>query len=592
MTTVPVLITGGGISGLTAALQLAHHNIKSIVVERHPSTAHLPKAHTLNPRSMEIFRQMGISEEMQRIAVPPKHIQKASWRSSFGGSAPYDGQILASIDTFGGGELTEQYLQASPQPYASFHQVRLEPFLAAKAQEHPLIDLRFNTEVVEYEELDRQCVITVRCRETEKIETIQSEYVVAADGGRFFQDRLGYEMVGLKNVGDNITLWFKADLSEYMDDETLLTWFVTPNAFGMVSGVLVPVGAGRHSDEWVLHFGYPPGTGDEVTQDQAIDRMLDLFKIPNFEFELIKLSRWYNESVIANRFRTGRVLSTGDAIHRHVPTLGIGMNSAIGDAHNLAWKLAHVIKGYSTDSLLDTFEEERRPVVEWNAELALQTYYLHVGIGPQLGMVPGAPESWNELALTRYVENSPRGRSRRERARQLIWGDQRLEHQALDLELGYHYIGSAIDVDTNDPHISDPMLNAYQPSTRPGARLPHVWLHDCNGLRHSTLDLIGAGYTLLVSDENSPWIAAAQSVAPMTPAPLDVVVIHESQFRAGSEEWEQIAQLGATGALLVRPDQHIAWRTLDAHGDVESRLREAISIASHCGALQVQTVSS
>src|SRR5699024_2141003 len=126
----------------------------------------------------------------------------------------------------------------------------------------------------------------------------------------------------------------------------------------------------------------------------------------------------------------------------------------------------------------------------------------------------------------------------------------------------------------------------------PGARLPHVWLHDCNGLRHSTLDLIGAGYTLLVSDENSPWIAAAQSVAPMTPAPLDVVVIHESQFRAGSEEWEQIAQLGATGALLVRPDQHIAWRTLDAHGDVESRLREAISIASHCGALQMQPLSS
>lgn len=579
-TTVPVLIVGGGMSGLTTSLQLAHHGVESIVIERHPSTSHLPKAHTLNPRSMEVFRQIGIVDDMLQVAVPPKHIQKASWRSSFGGDAPYDRQILVSLDTFGGGDLTQQYLEASPQPYSSFHQVRLEPFLSAKAEQNPLIDIRFNTEAVSYEETDGECITVIRNCETGEEETVRSQYVVAADGGKFFQERLGYEMVGLKNVGDNITLWFKADLSEWMDDETLLTWFVTPSAFGMVSGVLVPVGAGRNSDEWVLHFGYPPGEGDKVTEEEALQRMRDLFKIPDFEFELIKLSRWFNESVVSNRFRTGRVISTGDAIHRHVPTLGIGMNSAIGDSNNLSWKLAHVVKGYAPDSLLDTFEEDRRPVVERNAELALQTYYLHVGVAPQLGMVPGAPAEWNEFALARYVEDSPRGRDRRARAHQLIWGDQRLEHQALDLEIGYHYTGSGVDVDEEDPHVPDPMLNAYAPSTRPGARLPHVWLKDRNGLRHSTLDLVGLGYTLVVSAENSAWKRAAEAIAGEIAAPLDVVVIDEATFRSGSDDWERIAGLGSKGALLVRPDQHIAWRALDAEGDLEARLRDAVATAS------------
>lgn len=581
MTTAPVLIAGGGMSGLTTALQLAHHGIASIVVERHPSTSHLPKAHTLNPRSMEIFRQLGIVDEMLTIAVPPKHIQKASWRSSFGGDAPYDRQILVSIDTFGGGELTEQYLAASPQPYSSFHQVRLEPFLAAQAQKNPLIEVRFNTELIAYQESENECVATVKNCLTGEEEVIQSQYVVAADGGKFFQNRLGYDMVGLKNVGDNITLWFKADLSEWMDDESLLTWFVTPSAFGMVSGVLVPVGAGRFSDEWVLHFGYPSGEGDNVTEEQALDRMRDLFKIPDFEFELIKLSRWNNESVVANRFRTGRVISTGDSIHRHVPTLGIGMNSAIGDSNNLAWKLAHVIKGWAPESLLDTFEEDRRPIVERNAELALQTYYLHVGVAPQLGMVPGAPAEWNEFALTRLVEDGPRGRDRRERARQLIWGDQRLEHQALDLELGFHYSGSGIDIDESDPHTPDPMLNKYVPSTRPGARLPHVWLSDRNGIKHSTLDLVGLGYTLVVADASSAWKQAAEEVAAAVDVPLDIVVIDEANFRTGYDEWKTVTQLGAQGALLVRPDQYIAWRTLDASGDLAIRLRAALATASH-----------
>lgn len=577
----PVLIVGGGMSGLTTALQLAHHGVQTIVIERHPGTSHLPKAHTVNPRSMEVFRQIGVAEDMLKVAVPPKHIQRASWRSSFGGDAPYDGQILVSLDTFGGGALTEQYLAASPQPYSSFHQVRLEPFLKAKAEEHPLIDIRFSTEAISYEETASESVTTIKNCDTGEEDVVRSQYVVAADGGKFFQARLDYDMVGLKNVGDNITLWFKADLSKWMDDESLLTWFVTPSAFGMVSGVLVPVGAGRQSDEWVLHFGYPPGEGAKVTEEEALDRMRGLFKIPDFEFELIKLSRWYNESVVSSRFRTGRVFSTGDAIHRHVPTLGIGMNSAIGDSNNLSWKLAHVVKGYAPDSLLDTFEEDRRPIVERNAELALQTYYLHVGVAPQLGMVPGAPPEWNEFALTRYVEDSPRGRDRRERAHQLLWGDQRLEHQALDLEIGYHYVGSGIDIDEADPWVPDPMLNKYVPSTRPGARLPHVWLNDRNGIRYSTLDLVGLGYTLVVSAGNSAWKAAAEAIAGEFTAPIDVVVIDDGHFRSGSADWEEIAQLGTQGALLVRPDQHVAWRSLDAQGDLEVRLRDAINLASH-----------
>lgn len=585
---VPILIVGGGMSGLSTALQLAHHGVQALVVEKHSSTAHLPKAHTLNQRSMEIYRHAGIMPELRKEATPSQHIQKAAWRTSFGGDLPSDGKVVVSVDSFGGGNLQEQYLSASPEPYASLHQVRFEPFLASMVAQQPLIDLRFDTAIDEFYDDGDGVRAIIRNLATGETEEVHAQYAVGADGGRFFQSRLGYEMEGITGLGDNITLWFKADLSRWMDDDTLLNWFITPDSFGMAAGVLVPVGLGKTSKEWVLHFGYPAGQGASVTDEQAVQRMKDLFKLPDLEFEIIKVSRWFNESVVANRFRTGRVISLGDAIHRHVPTLGIGMNSAIGDSNNLAWKLAYVVQGHAPDSLLDTFETDRRPILERNAELSLLTYYLHMGIGPQIGMVPGAPVEYNEKVLDRYFEDSPAGRERRERTANLVWGDQRLEHQALDLELGYRYWGPGIVADKPIAFTRDPMLNAYQAAAVPGARLPHAWLTSPDGTRISTLDLVDTDFTLIVPSIDSPWKAAVEKIDDEGNGfPISVAVIGEGGFSDSTGRWSEIVDLGTNGALLMRPDQHISWVAMTLPSDPAAVLRHVFAEATTAQSVSV-----
>jgi 2,4-dichlorophenol 6-monooxygenase len=529
---------------------------------------------------MEIFRQLGFGDELLKVAIDPKHIQKAAWRTSFGGAEPFDGKIVFSIDAFGGGSLTEQYAKASPMLYSSLHQMLLEPFLAHQIAKQPLIDLRFNAEITDFTDAGSHVDATIKDTTSGETTAVRAEYVVAADGGKFFQQRLGYTMEGVTGLGDQVTIWFKADLSQWMDDDTLLNWFVTPDSFGMAAGVLIPVGAGKNSDEWVLHFGYPDGQGASVTDEEAISRMLDLFKLPDLDFETLMVSRWSCEQVIASRFRTGRVIATGDAIHRHVPTLGIGWNSAIGDSHNLAWKLAYVVKGYAPETLLDTFEIERRPVLERNGEMTLQTYYLHLTIVPSIGMVPGAPGGFNKKVLTRYFENTTLGAGRRARAHTLITRHQALEHQALDLEIGYRYSGPALLSDPNDVYNPDPMLNAYVATTTPGARLAHVWLTSPTGQQVSTLDLVGASFTLIVPNADSPWVNAAQEVATQFGLPIEVAVIGPGGYLDPSGEWAQVSGIGSKGALLVRPDQHVAWRTaVDVTSPVE-QLRAVLSTVS------------
>lgn len=576
---VPVLIVGGSVSGLTTALQLARHGIETLVVERHPSTSHLPKAHTINQRSMEIFRQLNITQDLMKKATPAKNIQKAAWRTSFGGDKPYDGQVVVSVDAFGGGDLAEQYSKASPEPYASYHQVILEPFLVEQIQSNPLIDLRFETQILDFEDDGTEVTATIRHLPTGEEEVVRAQYAVGADGGRFFQPRLGYKMDGVTGLGDNVSIWFKADLSQWMADDSLLNWFVTPESFGMAAGVLVPVGIGKKSQEWILHFGYPAGEGAQVTDEEAIQRMLNLYKLPDLEMEVIKVSRWSSEQVMADNFRVGRVLCTGDAIHRHTPTLGIGMNSAIGDSHNLAWKLAYVLKGYASDALLDTFDIERRPVLERNSELALQTYFLHLGIVPQIGLIPGGPPEFNERVLNRYFEDSPLGEDRRQRTHKLVQSTQCLEHQALDLELGYRYGGPAITSDTDVAHRPDPMLNGYVASTDPGARLAHVWLSTPEGERVSTLDLVGTEMLVITSSADSPWIAAAEQVSVDAGVPIRTVVIGDGGYRDPFGQWKEISGVGEDGALLVRPDQHVVWRAKAMTSSGEKDLLEAVNNA-------------
>jgi 2,4-dichlorophenol 6-monooxygenase len=455
----------------------------------------------------------------------------------------------------------------SPTPACSCHQIKLEPLLDEMARKVSPRPLRFYTELLDVIQHKDRVEAVIRNRESGEEQTVTARYLIAADGGKCVGPRLGVEMIGSRNLQDNVSLHFTADFSDYVDDGTVLNWIINPgssSSFGLGSGVVVPVGRGRGSKEWVLHQSFPPDQGD-VNVEHAVARMRSLLKIGDIGITVHQLNSWKLESVIADRFRVGRVFFVGDAAHRHPPTIGIGMNSAFGDVSNLVWKLAAVINGAADEALLATYEAERRPVIERNIDCANTTYYSHMLVNVALGLLPGMePESRN-AAFEAFFEDTPSAKRRRARAQRMIREALRSEFQALDLELGYSYTSEAISADClGQTPPSDPSGIDYTPTTVPGVRLPHAWLSlSPDSAPISTLDLTGAlkRFVLLVAANADAWRSAANDVATVTGCEVSVVSIGEGgDYQDIDGRWAELSQVGPNGAVLVRPDNHVAWR--------------------------------
>lgn len=585
---VPVLVVGGGASGLAASLGLSQLGVDHLLVERHPATSHAPKAHILNQRTMEIFRQLGIADQVYDEGSSGEYLQRATWRTSFGGDEQSDRQAFATIDAWGGGEHAAITSVISPTPPCSCHQIKLEPLLDEMARKISPRPLRFNTELVDVVVHDDHVAAVIRARETGDEEIVRAQYLIAADGGKCIGPKLGVEMLGSRNLQDNVSLHFTADFSEYVDDGTVLNWIINPGSsesFGLGSGVVVPVGRGCGSKEWVLHQSFPPDQGD-VNVENAVARMRSLLKIGDTEVTVHQLNSWKLESVIADRFREGRVFFVGDAAHRHPPTIGIGMNSAFGDVSNLVWKLAAVVNGAADEALLDTYEAERRPVIERNIDCANTTYYSHMLVNVALGLMPGMERERSEAAFAAFFDDSPAAQRRRDRAQRMIRDALRSEFQALDLELGYVYESDAIGADPlGQTPPCDPSGVDYTPTTVPGVRLPHAWLSVADGsARLSTLDLTGAleRFVLIVATDVDAWRSAANDVAVESGCEVSVVSIGaDGDYQDVEGRWAELSQVGPEGAVLVRPDNHVAWRaTAATEADLasfRSALRRALA---------------
>lgn len=583
---VPVLIVGGGASGLVSSLALSRLGVDHLLVERHPATSHAPKAHILNQRTMEIFRQLGIAEQVYDEGSCGEYLQRATWRTSLGGDQQGDRQAFATVDAWGGGSQAATAEAVSPTPPCSCHQIKLEPLLRRLAQEASPRPLLFNTELIDLAAHPDHVAAVIRDRETGREENVTARYVIAADGGKFIGPRLGVQMIGSHNLQDNVSLHFSADLSEYVDDGTILNWIINPRtseSFGLGSGVVVPVGRGRHSKEWVLHQTFPPDEAD-VDVERTVARMRRLLKIEDLDVEVHQLNRWTLESVIADRFRDGRIFLVGDAAHRHPPTIGIGMNSAFGDVTNLAWKLAAVVNGTAGPALLDSYEAERRPVIEHNVDCANTTYYSHMLVNVALGLMPGMEPEQRDAAFESFFDDTPAAEQRRLRAQRVIRDVLRMEFQALDLELGYVYQGDAISADVLGGRAqSDPSGCEYVPCTVPGARLPHAWISATGEpARLSTLDLTGAmeRFVLIVGSDGEAWRPIAKEAAAATGCEVSVVKIgRDGDYEDAAGRWDELSQVGAGGAVLVRPDNHVAWRSPAATDAALAGFRQALSRA-------------
>ena len=285
------------------------------------------------------------------------------------------------------------------------------------------------------------------------------------------------------------------------------------------------------------------------------------------------VSHWQYEGVVAERFRAGSAFLVGDAAHRHPPTGGLGLNGGVQDAHNLAWKLAAVLRGQAADRLLDSYETERRPIAAFYTAHSLENAGRHAPIGTALGLGPTVTEEegWAQIGL--FVSDTPEGEKRRAQVAEAIAANAN-DYSQLNVEAGYYYQAGALVADGTPPPGDHASPIDFLPVTRPGHHLPHVWLRHVPDAPVSTLDLVDPlTFTLFTSEGAAgAWRAAAAAAQEATRFPVTVVTVPEAET-----EWAVVREVTASGAILVRPDRKVGWRTTSAPEDSGATLCQVVA---------------
>jgi 2,4-dichlorophenol 6-monooxygenase len=370
----------------------------------------------------------------------------------------------------------------------------------------------------------------------------------------------------------------------------LITHFINPEGEKMANfdcGALVQMGPtwGRKSEEWTLHFGFPVTDSKRFDKEALPPRIRQLLKIPNLEMEVLHVSHWVLDRVLADKYRFGRVFIAGDAAHRRPPTTGLGLNTSIEDVHNLTWKLAFVLQGKAEPSLLDTYETERRPIGLRNCDWGLFTFSNMPVLQAAVGLVPGQLE-YNRQRFKRIFEDTPYGRTSLNQIRRAI-ATQDVEFSAHDIELGFVYEDGALVADGTERPPADPAGQIYIPTTRPGHRLPHAWIEDRNGRVVSTHDLVVAGvsdFCLITDEYGGAWVEAARRLSKSTNFTINAVQVRSREtskdpalYYDYEGRWAQVREISDGGAILVRLDNFVAWRSRRPSDMAEKVLGDALA---------------
>lgn len=309
-TEVPVLIVGGGGCGLSASVFLSDHGVGHLLVERHADTSLLPKAHYVNQRTMEIFRQHGVYDAVVEHASTTGQFGRVRWQTTLTGDGPLDARVIHEMDAFGGGELTARYAADGPVLPVKLPQLRLEPILRRQAEERNPGRVLFSRELIRFTEEGEHVVAEIRDRESGEVTRVRARYVIAADGGRTLGPALGVRMQGVFDMADVTTAYFSADLSQWWHEGSLITWFVNPDRPDLNSALL-EMGPtwGRHCEEWGLTFSL--GDVDRADEAAIADRMRAVLGLPGLDLTVHKVSHWTVEE--SSPTATGPAASSSSA---------------------------------------------------------------------------------------------------------------------------------------------------------------------------------------------------------------------------------------------------------------------------------------
>jgi 2,4-dichlorophenol 6-monooxygenase len=579
-----VLIVGGGGAGLTASMLLSTLGVQSLLVSRLPETSVLPKAHVLNQRCMEIFDEVGVAEAIYRRGTPAHQMRRTAWYAGLAGPHDGYGRRIGAIESWGAGYEDPMYVEASAYRTANLPQIRLEPLLRARAETLDPGGLRFHHELVAVVDHGDGVTATIRNLDDDTEYTVRARYLIAADGGRTVGRCLGIAMSGQRAMMRMVSVHLSADLSAWAaDDDVLIRWMVNPDSGGsFASGVLVPMGPDRWgpaSEEWVFHQQYSLDDSDAQDSVKVVARLRATLGVPDdLDIKVHYVSGWMMEGLLADRFRSGSVFLAGDAAHRHPPTGGLGLTSAVHDVYNLCWKLAYTLRGLAGDGLLDSYEPERRAADGNNVACSLGNALNHFSIDRALGLSAekSAQENWDELWP--LWEDGAGSAAKRHAVNQALVSQSREFHH-INTELGYTYESAAVVDDGSAPHVPVDPVRVYEPRTKPGHPVPHAYVEHA-GARLPIGNLVHSGrFVVLAGEDGRDWVAAAQTVAAETGIPLvaGTVGLADTDYLDVRAAWTRSREISPAGVVLVRPDRYVAFRSVGKVDDPLATLRHAFA---------------
>jgi 2-polyprenyl-6-methoxyphenol hydroxylase-like FAD-dependent oxidoreductase len=514
-TAYDVIVAGAGPVGLTLAIDLGRRGVRCLIIERSPTTLPYPKMDRSNARTMEFYRRLGIADRVRALGYPPDNPMDVFLTTRL--SDP----PIAVLKYPSVAERRKQIAESPNgewllEPYQLVSQYQLEPLLKEVAESTPNITVRYGCELIAFAQDASGVTVTARSVD-DRLKTLRCAYLAGCDGGTStVRKQLGIRLQGRGSIRRLVQVIFRSeDLYE-----RIVTGKGRHYQFADAAGSSIVAQGTRK--EFTLHSSLPPDTDFRAV-------IQDLIGFP-CDFEIRHVIPWRHHLLVAERYRDSRVFLAGDAVHLVIPSGGLGMNTGVGDAFDLSWKLAGTVKGWGGPGLLDGYEQERRPIGIRNVAAA--------------GWAAEGVPIWRALVTPTAHEATSEGEAKRRELAASFDVNHRRMHGMVGVEAGYSYAGSPLIAD-EPGNIAEWETSRYAPHARPGVRIPHMWLKDGRALQ----DTLGNDYTLLDlrgDCDAGPLVAEFQAVG----APLDVLHLDEDRVRS---------VYGAC-VFLLRPDLHIVWR--------------------------------